>query len=35
MIELLLAQSAATAVLAFFIIKLRRELLPPLATAGR
>jgi hypothetical protein len=34
MIELLLAQSAATAVLAFFIIMLRRELYPMLATAG-
>jgi hypothetical protein len=34
MIELLLAQSAATAVLAFFIIMLRRELYPLVATAG-
>jgi hypothetical protein len=34
MIELLLAQSAATAVLAFFIIMLRKELYPMLATEG-
>jgi len=35
MIELLLAvQTVATAVLAFFVIKLRRELHPAIATAG-
>jgi len=35
MIELLLVQAVTTAALAFFVIKLRRELYPMIATAGQ
>jgi len=35
MIELLAVQAITTAALAFFVIKLRRELYPMIATAGQ